>query len=119
MMIGAVIAAFSSFLVLMNQLEAGEPYWVATRGFVSEKVEMAQASLAKRVIDTQITIERAERRRIETQMRDREILLQQNSTAPDGLRRVILDQISELKQQFSDTSGRIDALERERSSRRP
>jgi len=112
-MISAVIAA--SFAVA-NVLQAGEPHWIATRGFVrgeiaqaSTKYNAIQAKLdrTQTQIETQVLQSRVDA--IKAKINDRELLLQKQE-GPFEYRQLVQEQVVNYKEQLSRVNEQLRNL---------
>jgi hypothetical protein len=117
--IGAMVAVLTGAMGFVNQAEVAEPHWVATRSFVRDGITQATFKLEQRQIVTQIYLANSERSRIENELANKQVLLDQNPTMPQGIRDTINEQIRTLKRTLEFTTGQIDDLRREQSGRRP
>lgn len=114
-----ITAVIGALVAVGGVMQAGEAYWPATRGHVTEKIEQSTGRIMSRMLDTQIVVENGERRRIEDKIADRELLLRSNPNLTDQMRAIIDEQLREWRRELSQANNRIDDLNRERSGRRP
>lgn len=99
-MITAVLAAM---FAVANALQAGEPHWLATRGFVREYIAQASAKYTAdqqqlKVQQTQTEIQVLQGRidTIKAKISDRELLLQKQE-GPFEYRQLVQEQINSYK----------------------
>lgn len=116
--ITAVIAAVTA---IANTLKAGESYWIATRGFVSEKLESTKAQIAmdfskttSRQIDIQIRQEEAERDRIEDKIAEAELQLKRSPGISDEIRNTMGDQIRRWQRSLNAIDEQVRKLQKEK-----
>jgi hypothetical protein len=115
----AGITIIASSIGVLNQLAIAEPYWPATRSFVEEKIIKATSKLETRQIATQIYLANSEYARIQNELANKQVLLEQNPTMPQGVRDSIQEQIRALQRTLEATRNQLDDLRREQSGRRP
>ena len=128
---GAIAAAFTAILVLAttaaNLMQVGEPHWVATRSFVRDQIEKVvdkadteRSKQTQRSIKTEIQVLKGQRAQIVSEIKRRELLLE-DPTAQASLdyRRLIRDQIEQYRDQLKDMDVELEGLMREQSGRRP
>jgi hypothetical protein len=116
---GAIAGIVLIATYIANILGAGEPYWIATRGYMREHVQhelkeqkVTLAGAETRQIGIEIRIEDAERRRIRAKIADLELELKRNPNAPEGLRRAIEEQIQEQKIELQNKDSVVNDLKR-------
>lgn len=117
----AITAVLGALMAISNAMGLAEPYWVATRGFVAEKIEAAvqvgigetrkQLGEAKhRQIGIEIRIETGEKRRLQGRIADLELELRRNPEAPESLRRLIEEQIRQHRDDLANSEANIREL---------
>lgn len=117
---GAMTAALTAILTVMHFMEVQEPRWIATRGFVRDLVQQTQMqaqtrsdNLSNRVIGTEIAIKLAERGRVQGQIDRNALELEKSPQAPDGLKRLITEQIRQYQEQIKMIELELDELRRQ------
>jgi hypothetical protein len=113
------IAIIGGSFGVANQAELAEPHWVATRSYVRELLAQANGKLESRQIQTQIYLANSERSRIENELANKKVLLEQNQTMPQGVRDAINEQIRQLLRDLENTKQSLDDLRRDQNGRRP
>lgn len=113
------IAIIGGSFSIANQTELAEPRWPATRGFVRELMAQANNKLESRQIQTQIYLATSERSRLENELANKKVLLDQNPSMPQGVRDSINEQIRQLMRDLETTKQSLDDLRRDQSGRRP
>lgn len=107
-----------ALLGIANQINAGEPYWIASREFVRSSIAQATTQLEVRQIQTQIYLANSERSRIENEIANKQVLLDQNKDMPQPVRELIQEQIRALVRNLETTKSTLDDLKREASAAR-
>lgn len=114
-----VSVATAAILGGANVAQLGEPYWVATRGFVSYKLQEATAETkatlkdaTTRSITIEIRIEDGARRQIKNKIGELELELEKNPNTPESLRRLIQQQIDQHKEDLGSKEETIRNLRR-------
>lgn len=99
-MISAILAAF---FAIANAFQAGEPHWVATRGFVRDTVAQAahkydasQLKLQVQQRQTAIQVLQGRIEAIRSKIADRELLLQKQE-GPIEYRQLVQEQVADYK----------------------
>ena len=113
------IAVIGGSFGVANQAELAEPHWVATRSYVRELMAQANGKLEARQIQTQIYLANSERSRLENELANKKVLLDQNTTMPQGIRDSINEQIRQLLRDLENTKQSLDDLRRDQTGRRP
>lgn len=118
-MTAAIAGIFAVLTITANMLGAGEPYWIATRGYMREHVqksiERQEISLADARTEWRgvaIRIEEGEARRIRAKIGELELELKKNPSMPESIRRVIDEQIAEQKIELQNKTLIINELRR-------
>ena len=114
-----VFTLMTSLFGIANQIGAGEPYWIASRDFVRTHVAQVASKIEAQQLRTQVFLARSERSRLENEIANKKVLLDQNPNMPLEVRSAILDQIRTLTQNLEDAKNTLDDLKREQSGRRP
>lgn len=109
----------TTLLAIANQIDAGEPYWLAHRGFVRYIVSQATTKIEARQIQTQIQLAEQNLATIENEIANKQVLLEQNKDAAEDLKNVIREQLRTLTRNLQFTKNTLDDLRREQSGRRP
>ena len=128
--IGWIAGAITALIVLAttaaNTLQMGERHFLATRGFVRDNVTETRSeiktqliALNRRLIESQLSLARDEKKRITERIASYQFMLSQNVTAPAEMRDNIRRQIEDLTSERADVAARIETLEAELSGRRP
>lgn len=123
---GAVAAVIAALFAVANAMNAGEPYWIATRGYtrytVADALNKAQVAQHKTIREIQNSEKQIQRQQIRTEIQvvtgriedlkskisDRKILLQQ--PGPEPLKRLVRDQIDQFETQLARLSHELDLL---------
>lgn len=122
---GAVGAVVSAMAAGANATKMAEPYWVATRGFVSDEMKLINDRtlrvidrLETRQINTQLYIASTQRKLIENEIASKEALLKQNPTMQWEARSIIEEQIRNLNRDLELAKQTADGLSKEILTRR-
>jgi len=115
--LATAVAMVGGALGIANQADIAEPHWIATRSFVRDMVAQANSKIESRQLQTQIYLARSERSRLENELANKQVLLTQNPTMPQEVRRAIEDQIRTLNRDLEAAKSALEDLRREQ--RRP
>jgi len=108
----------AALLGVANQINAGEPYWIASRDFVRSSIAQATTQLESRQIQTQIYLANSERSRIENEIANKQVLLDQNKEMPQAVRELIQEQIRALMRALEASKATLEDLKREAAAAR-
>lgn len=120
-----ITAVFAAVIAVANALNAGEPYWLASRDFVRSQVAVAvdqvdrtQQQLKTRQVQTELQILQGRIEQTRAKIADRELLVQKPEGAPPEYKRLITQQVDEFKDQLKILDSQLDDLRRELAGRR-
>lgn len=118
---GAIAAVASALLALGNLFNIGEPWWIATRGYVRAEVTAAVQQAQKlnreqsaRIVGLEISIGQAERSRLLSAIDRNTIELARAPAGTDALRREIETQIRLYREQVRLFEAELEERERQR-----
>jgi hypothetical protein len=122
--IGVVGAFFTALIAVANAGRVFEPYWIATRGHVHERVAAATSEIAGQVaavndrLDQQtLDGKRFERARVQDKIADRDLLLRQEPNMNANARVAIEEQLRVYRETVEALTRDILRLENARSGR--
>ena len=117
--IGTAVTIIGGSIGIMNQLAIAEPLWFATRSFVRGEIAFATMKVEARQIATQVYLANSEYSRIQNELANKQVLLDQNPTMPQAIKDSIQEQIRLLQRNLESTKNQLDDLRREQAGRRP
>lgn len=116
---GAAVTILVGSITILNQLAIAEPYWLVQRYYVEERIVAVTSKIEARQIATQIYLANSEHKRIQNELANKQVLLDQNRMMPQGVRDSIQEQIRSLHRELEETKNQLGDLRKEQSGRRP
>ena len=109
--LAVILGIIVSALTIMNQADIAEPHWLATRSFVRVQVQQAATPIERGQIQTQLFLAKSERKRIENELANKQVIVSQNPDMPQYARDIIAEQTRSLTIDLENTKGAIVDLE--------
>lgn len=106
---GAVTAIITAGFAAANAMNAGEPYWFASRSFVRETVSHATSKLETSQLQIRMQLLQSRIEALNSKISDRELLLNKQE-GPEEYRRLIRQQVEEFREQLKLLNTQMSAL---------
>lgn len=112
----AVTAVVGAGFAVANAMNAGEPYWIASRSFVRMTVQSATSDIKNSTTQLKFQVLQGRLESIRAKISDRELLLNKQE-GPEEYKRLIRAQVEEFKEQQKRISAELESLRAQLSNR--